>query len=161
MRIFNFKNFRFLDVSYFCESQWNPFELNWYLDFLDFQPTLMLGVARAVVWGVFSHSPPLYCSFYKLSQTNENNGQLRFCPPPWVVHASRLDQFTVENFYVQFRNRWPKTVKLKSKFCWCIFTCSLLSLLATGSIETKTWFGSKLNIILFLFLYRLVHYFWW
>ena len=27
----------------------------------------------------------------KKKQVGENNGPLRFRPPPWVVHASRLD----------------------------------------------------------------------
>ena len=29
----------------------------------------------------------------KKKKVSENIGQLRFVPPPWVEHASRLDQF--------------------------------------------------------------------
>ena len=33
----------------------------------------------------------------KIKKVSENNGQIRFCPPPRVVHTSRLDQKIIEN----------------------------------------------------------------
>ena len=42
----------------------------------------------------------------KKEKVGENNGQLSFCLPPWVEHASRLDQYKLgggggESSYIQ------------------------------------------------------------